>query len=126
MKSKSSTPTMKWRSEDRARHEAIRKRFLKQGPSQAELLKGGEYFGPIPIGAYLEIRTLLTKLKKARQAARLTLSEVSRRCGIDPATLSRLESGRQDNPTVETLYRYAAAIGKRIGWVLKDAISETK
>jgi hypothetical protein len=34
--------------------------------------------------------------------------------------VSRLENGKQDNPTVATLMRYAAAVGKRFVWSYKD------
>ena len=33
---------------------------------------------------------------------------------VDQATLSRLENGRQPNPTIDTLWRYASAIGRRL------------
>jgi transcriptional regulator with XRE-family HTH domain len=44
----------------------------------------------------------------------LTLATVSRRCGLDQPALSRLENGHVPNPTVDTLWRYAAALGKRL------------
>jgi hypothetical protein len=31
-----------------------------------------------------------------------------------------LENGVHDNPTVETLMRYAAAVGKKLTWTLQD------
>ena len=46
--------------------------------------------------------------------------DVAERSGIDKAALSRLENGVHDNPTVETLMRYATAIGKRLTWKLED------
>src|SRR5437899_2570676 len=33
---------------------------------------------------------------------------------MDQATLSRLVHGRQPNPTVDTLWRYARAVGRRL------------
>src|SRR5205814_8005207 len=56
---------------------------------------------------------LLRELKAVREAAGLTLAEVSARCGIDQPALSRLENGHTPNPTLDTLWRYAAAVGKR-------------
>ncbi len=41
-------------------------------------------------------------------------SEISRRSGIDLASLSRLEAGKNPNPTFETLSRYAHALGLRL------------
>jgi len=45
---------------------------------------------------------------------------VAERSGLDRAVVSRLESGKQDNPTVATLMRYAAALGKRFLWSYED------
>ena len=56
----------------------------------------------------------LVELKRARQDRRLSLSEISRRSGIDLASLSRLEAGKNPNPTFETLSRYADALGLRL------------
>jgi transcriptional regulator with XRE-family HTH domain len=53
-------------------------------------------------------------LKASREAAGLTLADVSARCGIDQPALSRLENGHTPNPTLDTLWRYAAAVGKRL------------
>jgi hypothetical protein len=33
---------------------------------------------------------------------------------MDQASLSRLENGRQPNPTIDTLWRYAHAVGKQL------------
>ena len=62
----------------------------------------------------------LNELKKNREASGLSLADVAERSGIDKAALSRLENGVHDNPTVETLMRYATAIGKRLTWKLED------
>ena len=111
---------MKWTPADRARHKAIREKFQKERPTMEELLASGEYVGPIPLGVYFELRVALHELKKAREAAGLSLADVAERSGIDKAALSRLENGVHDNPTVETLMRYAAALGKKLTWTLQD------
>jgi transcriptional regulator with XRE-family HTH domain len=41
---------------------------------------------------------------------------VADRSGIDRAAVSRLENGVYVNPTVDTLYRYAQAVGADIGF----------
>ena len=56
-----------------------------------------------------------------RQAAGLTLAVVSKRTGIDQATLSHLENGRQPNPTIDTLWRYARAVGRSLVLTHADA-----
>jgi DNA-binding XRE family transcriptional regulator len=111
---------MKWTPEDRARHKAIREKFQKERPTPQQLLESGEYFGPIPHGVYLSLMAALHNLKKTREAAGLSLADVAERSGIDKAALSRLENGVHDNPTVETLMRYAAALGKKLSWTLQD------
>ena len=56
----------------------------------------------------------LGALQTARQSRGLSLTEIDNRSGIDLASLSRLEAGKNPNPTFETLCRYAAAIGLRL------------
>jgi transcriptional regulator with XRE-family HTH domain len=43
------------------------------------------------------------------------------RTGIERSTLSRLENDAEANPTVDTLTKYAAAVGKKVLVVLADA-----
>src|SRR5207244_10277025 len=102
----------KWTAADRARHKAIRAQF-EHCPTQEDLEACGAYEGPIKSGAYFAVKVVVHELKKARQAAGLTLAAVSKRTGMDQATLSRLENGLQPNPTVDTLWRYARAVGRR-------------
>jgi DNA-binding XRE family transcriptional regulator len=111
---------MKWTPEDRARHKAIREKFQKERPTPQQLLESGEYVGPIPHGVYFALVAALRELKVARETAGLSLADVADRSGIDKAALSRLENGVHDNPTVETLMRYAAAVGKKLVWSLQD------
>jgi DNA-binding XRE family transcriptional regulator len=109
-----------WTPEDRARHRAIREEF-KDCPTVEQLRERGYMTAPLPQGVYWELRVILYALKKAREAAGLSLADVAERSGIDKAALSRLENGIPANPTVETLFRYAAAVGKRLRWTLEDA-----
>jgi DNA-binding phage protein len=62
----------------------------------------------------------LGALEKARQSLGLSLTEIARRSGIDLASLSRLEVGKNPNPTFETLSRYAAALGFRLNLSLVE------
>ena len=65
-------------------------------------------------------QTVRLELKKARERAGLSLSRLAELSGIDKAALSRLESGRHPNPTLDTLARYARAVGKRLVVSLED------
>ena len=38
---------------------------------------------------------------------------------MDRGAISRLENGIYLNPTIDTLYRYAAAIGAELGFTLR-------
>ena len=120
MNPKQNRQTPKWTPEDRARHKATREKFQKERPTLQQLIDSGEYAGPIPHGVYLSLMAAIIELKKAREAAGLSLADVAERSGIDKAALSRLENGVHDNPTVDTLMRYAAALGKKLVWTLQD------
>lgn len=111
---------MNWSPEDRARHKAIREKFQKERPSLEQLVESGDAPPAFPLGVYLDVRQALLALKSAREEAGLSLSDVAERSGIDKGALSRLENGVHDNPTVETLVRYATALGKRLTWSMQD------
>lgn len=66
------------------------------------------------------LQDLLGELKAAREAKGLSLSEVTELTGMDPSAISKLETGQRANPTVETLVRYARAVGKRVVVSLTD------
>ena len=91
----------------------IRAEFASK-PSWAELLATGDYTEPISMGQYLLLVGLVEGLKAARLKAGLSLTAVAERMGIAKGNLSNLENGKADNPTMETLQRYAHALGKRI------------
>jgi len=68
-----------------------------------------------------QLDELLTQLKAAREAKGLSLADMSDLTGMDRSALSKLETGQRANPTVETLVRYAEAVGKRVVVSLTDA-----
>jgi DNA-binding XRE family transcriptional regulator len=67
-----------------------------------------------------QVSLLLQQLKAAREAQGLSLADVTERTGMDRSAISKLESGQRTNPTVETLVRYAEAVGKRLVVALAD------
>ncbi len=124
MKSQRVQKNTNWTAADKARHAAIRERF-KNKPSIEELVAAGELTGePIPLVSYLSILQALAALKKTREAAGLSLSEAAERSGIERAALSRLENGQHAYPTVNTLCRYAQAIGMRWVWSLEKQAAD--
>jgi DNA-binding XRE family transcriptional regulator len=67
------------------------------------------------------VQDLLAQLKAAREAKGLSLADLTELTGMDRSALSKLETGQRANPTVETLVRYAEAVGKRLEVSLVDA-----
>ena len=106
--------TIHWTPQQRAEHQAIRDAFRDWHPGPEELIASG---AAVRLGlnvVHFPAQELLRHLKAAREAAGLTLADLSARCGIDQPALSRLENGHTPNPTLDTLWRYAAAVGKRL------------
>ena len=68
-----------------------------------------------------QLDQVLGQLKAAREAKGLSLTDVTELTQMDPSALSKLETGQRPNPTVETLVRYAEAVGKRLVVTLADA-----
>lgn len=71
-----------------------------------------------------QVRELFWQLKAAREAKGLSLSDLTELTGMDRSALSKLEAGQRPNPTIETLVRYAEAVGKRLEVSLADAIKQ--
>ncbi len=105
--------------EERARLAAIRKRFASR-PSLRELSESGDFGPPIPGQTFWAVMALVKQLRSAREAANLSLADLADRTGMDKGFLSRLETGKQGNPTIDTLARYAHALGKRMEFGIVD------
>jgi predicted XRE-type DNA-binding protein len=69
-----------------------------------------------------EATEVFAELRKVREAQGLSLADVQRLTGIDRSALSKLERGERLNFTVDTLTRYAAAVGKHVLFQLTDMI----
>lgn len=63
---------------------------------------------------YFEMLACVVQLKKAREAAGLTLAQVAEKSGLATETLCRLENGQITNPTWKTLGMYAVAVGRKL------------
>jgi hypothetical protein len=70
-------PKIDWTPEDRARHKAIRDKFREWHPSPEELIASGEGTNVDLHGEYRDLRPFVEEIKRAREAAGLTLTEVS-------------------------------------------------
>jgi ribosome-binding protein aMBF1 (putative translation factor) len=71
--------------------------------------------------AFEMVESLLPQLKAAREAQGLSLADLTERTGMDRSAISKLESGQRANPTIDTLVRYAEAVGKRLVVTLADS-----
>ena len=67
-----------------------------------------------------QFQTLVEQLKIAREAQGLSLADLTERTGMDRSAISKLETGQRANPTIDTLVRYAEAVGKRLVVSLAD------
>jgi ribosome-binding protein aMBF1 (putative translation factor) len=87
------------------------RRQVQHKPGPYQLLKPQEMADAAPF--YFILRGYIQQLKEAREAAGLTLAELSARSGIAVESLSRLETGALTNPTWKTLGLYATAVGRQ-------------
>src|SRR5712691_11324218 len=109
-------------AEERAQEQALREKLQTEKPSLEDLIRAGacDPDAVMTMGMYFDVQKALQALKRERERCGLTIADVAERSGLDRAVVSRLEDGKQDNPTVATLMRYAAAVGKRFVWSYED------
>lgn len=100
-------------SEEVAKYREIRKRVAAELP---DLIARHHQ----RLAALDQLAELLRQLKSAREQQGLSLSDLTELTGMDRSALSKLETGKRPNPTVETLARYADAVGKRLVVSLAD------
>jgi DNA-binding XRE family transcriptional regulator len=100
-------------TKEAAKYQEIRKRIAKEMPELVarhhDRMAALDRFGE-----------LLKQLKAAREEQGLSLFDLTELTGMDRSALSKLESGRRPNPTLETLVRYAEAVGKHLVVSLAD------
>src|SRR5207253_3176817 len=98
-----------------------RERYQRDRPTPEQLLEEGGHANFVPLGELLQLHHVMATLRRAREQQGLTLAELAKRVQIDPAALSRLETGLQPNPTLDTVFRVAAGLGKVIYCFCQDA-----
>ena len=109
-------------AQERTAERALREKLQVEKPSLEDLVRTGECDPDaiMTMGMYFDVQKALQALKRDRQRCGLSIDQVAERSGLDRSVVSRLENGKQDNPTVATLMRYAAALGKRFLWSFED------
>jgi transcriptional regulator with XRE-family HTH domain len=74
---------------------------------------------------HARLREAVRLLKSTREALGLSLADIRERTGIERGNLSRLENAANPNPTIDTLTRYADAVGKQLIITLIDRSEST-
>ena len=100
-------------SEESAKYRTIREKIAKELPEL--VARHHERMASLD-----QLQELLRQLKAAREEKGLSLADLTELTGMDRSALSKLETGQRANPTVETLVRYAEAVGKRLVVSLTD------
>jgi DNA-binding XRE family transcriptional regulator len=100
-------------AEESAKYRDVRERVAEELP---ELLTRHHE----RVSALDQLGELLKQLKVAREERGLSLSDLTDLTGMDRSAISKLETGQRPNPTVETLVRYAEAVGKHLVVSLVD------
>lgn len=100
--------------EEAAKYQAIREQVASELPDL--IARHQERMASLD-----QLEKLFTQLKDAREAKGISLADLTELTGMDRSALSKLETGQRVNPTVDTLVRYAEALGKRIVVSLADA-----
>jgi ribosome-binding protein aMBF1 (putative translation factor) len=107
--------------EEMAELRAVRESFQREQPGQDELVASGDYDGPFRQGDIMTLLSALATLKRERERQGLSLAEISERSGLDKGMISRLENGKILNPTVNTLWKYANAVGMTVSMSAEKA-----
>lgn len=100
--------------EEAAKHKKVREQVAEELP---ELIARHQE----RLASLDQLGQVVGQLKAAREAKGLSLTDVTELTQMDPSAISKLETGQRPNPTVETLVRYAEAVGKRLVVTLADA-----
>ncbi len=100
-----------------AEERAVREALERERSEQGKIATTDE---PTEPDDAMALARFIGGLRRRREQAGLSLGDVAERSGIDKAALSRLENGWYPNPTINTLSRYARAIGKRLILALED------
>jgi len=103
--------------EERVRHRAIREQVEQEKPA---LITRGRRAK----ARHTMLRGAVSALKMTREALGLSLADIKASTGIEKSNLSRLENDPLANPTLDTLCRYAEAVGKEIVITLVDKSHE--
>ncbi|MGO9465587.1 MAG: helix-turn-helix domain-containing protein [Isosphaeraceae bacterium] len=112
--------------EQQAAIDSIRARARKERPGPDELIDRGELDELVSQAQFIELRALTVRLRELRQEKGLSLTDLSERTGLTRAAISRLETGWNLNPTLETLFRYTEALGVDLKLTVEETSEQGK
>ncbi|MCL4863103.1 MAG: helix-turn-helix transcriptional regulator [Caldilineaceae bacterium] len=104
--------------EEKAQHSQVRQQIDAELPELRQ--RAREKLAAI-VHLGVELPHIIDLLKAERIKQGLTLAQLKEATGIEGANLVRLENHEDANPTINTLTRYADAVGKKVLVVLADA-----
>lgn len=107
-------------AEERRKYRAIRRRLDGE---RDEILAEARRRKRVRDAITAELRHAFQILKEERLAQGLSLADMQERTGMSRSAISRLENDDTANPTIETLSRYAEALGKELAIKLIDKAS---
>jgi ribosome-binding protein aMBF1 (putative translation factor) len=99
--------------EERTRYQAVRQQIAEELPDIKRRGKAAKQ--------RILLKQVLQALKQERQRQGMSLRALNQRTGIDQGSLSKLENDLDPNVTINTLLRYAEAVGKTVTVQLEDA-----
>ena len=99
--------------EETAKYGKVRRRIAEELP---EIKRRGK-----TVKQRILLKQVLKALKEERRRQGMSLRALNQRTGIDRGSLSKLENDPDPNVTVNTLMKYAEAVGKTITVQLEDA-----
>lgn len=113
---------IEWTPEQLAEHAAIRGCYQpgQVPPTVEELIASGEVSEESIVHAgCMKLRSLAHALKAERNRLGWGQNEAGERSGMSGPVISNIETGKSVNPTLDTLYRYALAMGFTIRMTLE-------
>jgi predicted XRE-type DNA-binding protein len=100
-------------AEEAAKYRAIRDQIEVEKPEINARIKA-------QLEATSSLQQIFQKLKQIREAKGLSLRDIQDLTAIDASSLSKLERGERENFTIDTVVRYAQALGKQIELSVSD------
>jgi len=101
-------------AEQAAKYRRIRELIAAEIPEIKQELKA------LRQGRRAKIQEAVVILKTERELRGLSLADISDRTGISKSAISKLENNRDANPTINTLSKYADALGMVLSVTLTD------